>query len=631
MGTPGWIKNIYETLNEKGLSDYDIIRIELLIAAGFLFSGSTSAWNSLGYLDPYAWVLEWTSVILAFFDIIVAAKTYKMKNLFIIYLLLSLSALFACLSLVPAINAPLPKLVNPRYFLMFGLPAAALGLVVYALLRKGFTGKNSSIVLLATVLIAIMSVSYLFYTVSSTFPTDEALLDMYGAHLFLVGYNPYNPALMSGAFTYYHFPLNYLAPITPLTTGGIVNSLTYPTLSFLYFAPAVVYGIPPALMVLPLYALPILLVWSRGYKEKKWLQSSLIILPFLSIIVYTYQGGSADTDVLWALFVMCSYCVLPKVKLSGVLYGLSLSVKQIPVLIAPFLVYFILKEYGWKNALSFGVMAILAFLVLNGYFLLLNPGYFVHSMLMNEFSPLIGIGYGFTQLSFLGIIPVGKTFFTGFMLTLMVVFIVLYIAFYRKIKFTFYAFPVILFLFNYRLFVQYLYYWLILILIPVLDLILIKEKNPVSEEFAVEEKIIPPFSKFKKEKWAVLAIVLILVGGGTMAFHFGVQNQNKSFIIENVKVISYNNSGYINSLNVSIEFISKQSSTSPVYFRIIQPGTVINGNMYLWLPANNLTLHSGSNTWVKVIPEYPQFALNPNKGFRIVAYYGSAQGSFYKD
>ncbi len=629
MKTPRWIKNIYGTLDEKGLSDYDIIRIELLIAAGFLFSGSTSAWNALGYLDPYAWFLEWTSVVLAFFDIMIAANTNKVRNLFIVYLLLSISALLAILSFLPAVNAPLPKLVDPRNFFVFVLPVAALCFVVAALLRKGLSGKVSSIALLSSVIFAIMAVSYFFYLVSPKFPTDESLFDMYGAHLFLKGLNPYNPVLMSGAFSFYKFPINYLSPITPLTTGGIVDTLTYPALSLLYFVPAVVLGIPPALMVLPLYAMPILMVWHRGYRKQKWLLSSLIILPFLAIIVYTYQGGSADTDVLWALFVMLSYCVLPKVKLSGFLYGLSLSVKQIPILLGPFLVYFIFREYGWKKALMFSLMVVVAFLLINGYFLALNPGYFVHSMLVNEFSPLIGIGYGFSQLSFLGIISVGKAFFTIIMLTLLAVLLVLYASFYRALKFTFYVFPAFLFLFNYRVFVQYLYYWLILILIPVLDLILNGGRDSTTAKLEKEFTIVPHPIKAQRKKWAAMAITLILAGGGTLAFHYGIQNQNSSFEIKEVRVISYNNSGYIDSLNISMEFVSMVHTSTHVYFRIIQPGTVINGNMFLWFPANNQTLQSGYPAWIIAVPEYPQFALNSSLGFRIVAYYGSAQGSYY--
>ena len=162
-----------------------------------------------------------------------------------------------------------------------------------------------------------------------------------------------------------------------------------------------------------------------------------------------------------------------------------------------------------------------------------------------------------------------------------------------------------------------------------MDLILNGGRDSTTAKLEKEFTIVPHPIKAQRKKWAAMAITLILAGGGTLAFHYGIQNQNSSFEIKEVRVISYNNSGYIDSLNISMEFVSMVHTSTHVYFRIIQPGTVINGNMFLWFPANNQTLQSGYPAWIIAVPEYPQFALNSSLGFRIVAYYGSAQGSYY--
>ena len=105
------------------------------------------------------------------------------------------------------------------------------------------------------------------------------------------------------------------------------------------------------IMLLVLIA-SIVIVWYRAWTKTNWYAASFSFLPFLGLLLYVYQGGSADTDALWASFLMHSYMVLPKEKTSSILFGLSLSVKQLPFLIAPFLLYYIYREYGPRKTLT---------------------------------------------------------------------------------------------------------------------------------------------------------------------------------------------------------------------------------------------------------------------------------------
>ena len=57
------------------------IRFTLMSITGLLFLGTNAVWNALGYLDPIAWFLEWSSVILAFFCVF--ASVFNRERLII--------------------------------------------------------------------------------------------------------------------------------------------------------------------------------------------------------------------------------------------------------------------------------------------------------------------------------------------------------------------------------------------------------------------------------------------------------------------------------------------------------------------------------------------------------------------
>lgn len=95
-----------------------------------------------------------------------------------------------------------------------------------------------------------MFVTYLFYFYSMRFPTDESMVDLYSAHLFINGLNPYNLNNIVGGFAFYNYPIY---ANTPLTTGGYVYYLTYPALSFIAMLPAELLGIKGSLVMLPFF------------------------------------------------------------------------------------------------------------------------------------------------------------------------------------------------------------------------------------------------------------------------------------------------------------------------------------------------------------------------------------------
>ncbi len=317
-------------------TDYNLTRLGLIFLSTLLILGSTSVWNSLGYLTPYAWFLEWSDVGLSFILIYIALSLKKINNLLYLNSLAAVSLVFAILSYFPVFTVNMQGTVSKAVFMIYLVPIPAGLILLFTLTKQKINYRFVSIFLLFSIIFTIGFIAYSFYAVNPKFPTDESLFDLYSAHLFLHGLNPYDPNLMRNSFEFYNFPINFNSPITPLTTGGIVNTMTYPALSFLLFIPAALFGLNMSLMVLPFFAVPIVIVWYKAWKTGDYRTSSLVTLPFILMLLYAYQAGSAYTDVFWASFLMLSYVLLPKMKTSGIFFGLSLSVKQFPAIILPF-------------------------------------------------------------------------------------------------------------------------------------------------------------------------------------------------------------------------------------------------------------------------------------------------------
>lgn len=602
-----------------------------MAVSGLLFVGANAAWNGLGYLNPVAWFLEWSDVILAFLCVFNAVRTTDLSNHLHGYILIGVSLAFTVFSYAPSILAPMingtiNQSINPNDFFILALPVLILPFLIRYDLKHRVNSKAAPFFFFLSVIGALGFLLYMFCITAPQFPTDESVLDLYGAHLFLLGKNPYNPALMSNAFNFYNFPFRAFDPITPLTTGGYVDVLTYPALSFLVFIPAAILKLKASIIMLPALLAPVIIVWYRAWSRKEWLRSSYAILPFVSLLLYTYQGASADTDALWASLLMLSYMALPRSKTSGTLFGLSLSVKQVPFIAAPFLLYFIYREYGTTKTVAWMATAAAAFFIINGYFILQNPGYWLSSMVANEFAPLIGIGFGIPQMSFSGVFQIPEIYYAIVMVDLLVALLALYVVKYREMKHALFVFPILIFLFNYRLFPQYLFYWMLISLLPMLD-----SMKPGTQSVKVEKvsifntlNIMP-----KLQRLAVLLVLLALVGSIAFGFHEGVQKSPGHFTVDSVTPVSYNSSGYITQMDVKMSYVGGGSNLTHVYFRIFQDTAIVNGNMFLWLSANNTLLVPGDTYNLAVIPQYKNYSLNPAVGSMLVVYYGNVQGSYF--
>ena len=606
------------------------LRFTFMAISGLLFIGANAAWIGLGYLNPLAWVLEWSSVVLSFLCIYLALRTKEFKRYTRGYLLITVSLAISIVSYYPSIIAPsvqgsITQTINPAYFLVFLIPIFLVPFLIYYDQKNMRDKKMLPFLFFISLIGSIGFLLFMFYRIGSSFPTDESVFDMYAAHLFLQGKNPYDPALMANAFKFYHFKFQAFDPITPLSTGGYVNMLTYPALSFLVFIPAVSLHLKASAIMLLVLLVPIIIVWRRTWSHGNWIKSSYALLPFITLMLYAYQGASADTDALWAVILMLSYSILPKFKASGLFFGLALSVKQLPILVAPFFIYFLYREYGSKKMGIWILFAAVSFFGINGFFIALNPDFWFSSMFANEFAPLIGIGFGIPQVSFSGWLNTPRIFYTITMIDLLIVLFMAYVLKYNEMKYTLFAFPILIFLFNYRLFPQYLYYWMIISILPMLDKMQ-NNKKPLEKK---TETIFNEVKNRKGKRKAILALIVsFLLASVALAYHEGIQKNPGSFTISDVSITGLNSTGFVNRMNITLSFHG-ESNLTHIYFRIFNDGPFINGNMFKWVEQGSVLLESGYQYTLTIVPQYQAYSVNPKEGFMVVAYYGNIQGSHY--
>ena len=609
------------------LGTQDTIRVAYLVMAGLMLTGASTVWNTAGYLNIFAWVLEWTGILLAFYFIMAATLDSLPLRVTRVYILMGISTIILLLSTSfvgpSSMSIAAPYVPDPIFYFIFGVPIIA-GIIVFFLSEGRYDIRKTSALFFLIFAASIMLLTYIFYLAGPRLPTDETVLDLYAGHIFLRGLDPYNSSLTLGAFPFYHFPYYY---DTPLTNGGYVSTYSYPALSFITMLPAVVFDLKPALVMLPFFIIPVFLVWYKAWSMKEWILSIFILMPFLSFVMYAPQVEFGDLNIVWTSLLMISYFFISRTRLSGAFYGASLSVKQFPALMLPFLLYYIFRTYGLRKTLIWAITAAGVFLAINGYFMLIDFHFFVHNLLQDEFSPLLGVGFGISQISFLGFIDIQRVDFTIALIVTFLAMLGTYIIFFDKMRYALFAFPILIFLFNYRLFIQYLAYWLFLSILPAIDLIHYRN-NHAEDHYNHTSHVIISKADHRNVRIFATFLVVLIATAVVAGYHENVSQNPGHFEINSVEFLSYNSTGFVNEAAVNITFYGNTITQTPVLFRFIIPGGIVNVNTCLWAPMDNITLQSGHPAEVVIVPLYSVYSFPHNSSYRLVAYYNTVQGAY---
>ena len=251
--------------------------------------------------------------------------------------------------------------------------------------------------------------------VAPSYGTDESAFDQYAAYLFTHGHNPYTSSMAPA------FPMFHVSPdgYTFRLNGTPITQLSYPALSFLVYVPLLLLGLSSqvAIMVnVAAWAAAIVLAYVYLPRSLKPLA---VVLGSYSI--YTGFAVGGVTDALYVpLLIVAVYRWDRWAESRGwarwlapAAMGLTISIKQTPWFVLPFLVAGLLLESrylgrsmreGLRQASDYLVRTGIVFGVANAYFVVIDPRAWLSGVMTPFTGHLVPAGEGLVAISdFLGV------------------------------------------------------------------------------------------------------------------------------------------------------------------------------------------------------------------------------------
>jgi hypothetical protein len=352
-------------------------------------------------------------------------------------------------------------LVEPDVLAALGLAAGLMGLGLFSLLsasRKTLTlfrvnqlSLVSNLVLFISLYIAVSRFIFLSYT------TDTVVGTYMGVLRFLQLQSPYGFSIKPLLDKFGFSPSFY----TPGVDGSFDFHLAYPSLSFLSIVPFYLLGLHDVRdTVFIFHLMSVVTIFALAPGKLK----SVSILPFT---LFSVVIAGSWTDSVWAFFlVLTAVFWYRHPKASWVSLGLAVAVKQIAIVIAPFLLIRLWKETPHSGlrtmARNLGLM-VAAFFLPNLPFIISTPGSWwadvVAPFLPNAPGQVPG-GIGLSGF----LLDLGIALPSSFFLVLMAgttgILLYLYSKHYRGLNSLVFAFPILIFFLYYRSFPNYMAYWL---------------------------------------------------------------------------------------------------------------------------------------------------------------------------
>ncbi|WP_297025870.1 glycosyltransferase family 87 protein [Thermoplasma sp.] len=600
-------------------------------------------WTFYGYLDLFVDLVQWTISIVGAFVAIYAMTGHSMRiqrrTTYLLAggntaLILTIIIKFGLLNTVfdPVIlflgfvdyfllrDVFSSGLGNPmRFAYVFAAVMVSMLSIISVVMRPGLVTMVVAVLLFSAGILSyfrfhnlihpalIASVVLFALSILPIYPklgTDELALDYYAAIVILHGSSPYMPQVMKNAFSFLHFPLSMT---TPLSTGGYVENFSYPVFAALMFIPSAIMHFDPSLTILA-FTVGIYIITAIYFLRKRMIVSSVLSIAILAVNVnmISFADGSVP-DAAWAFFLLISMMIIDRPRSSAVMYGIAISLKQIPWIVFPFLIYFIYREKGTRAAIEYLAISIGILVLTNAYFLIMEPHLFISSILSPEISHLIGVGQGLSIISIAGFYQLSPIYFTILFLFSLTFIFLLYVRHYQDLKYTFLIFPLIIFFFNYRDLYNYLLFW------PFIAFAFLPHLK--AGEMTRRMKI-------GIRKIAVYSIIFLAVAG-ILSVPLHSQSSFSITSVSNIEQRSY----YVVQMNVNVSYSGDQ--LQQIQFRFLPYGYLGNLNGLMW---NVKSYDSGPN-WINftIEPSFQQSMLNVNYSYKLVAYYGDQQTFYFLD
>jgi hypothetical protein len=259
------------------------------------------------------------------------------------------------------------------------------------------------------------------------FSNDGTSLDTNAAMLLLQGRNPYTDSNMLDLARKFPIQPDWT---TPLRLGQFAHRLNYPTLTELrsvldtdfksgtavefeskvsYPALSFLTLVPFALFkdynVLPFYIVSYLALVAIAWKTTRpEVRPWILLLGIANIPMWTSTTGG-NLDVFCTLLFVLAWLKRDSRWWSAILFGLAMATKQTSWFLIPFYAILVLRQYGWKEALSRLTIAGSLCLLINLPFILWNPHAWLAGILAPVADPMFPLGVGIIDLSVTHLLP----------------------------------------------------------------------------------------------------------------------------------------------------------------------------------------------------------------------------------
>lgn len=325
-------------------------------------------------------------------------------------------------------------------------------------------------VLIFTSFYSIYVISEIVY--KGVYRTDAIAFSHYSAVEFVRGirngelFNPYTRDLQE-ALRMFSVDVDY---ITFTEKGDIITSFNYPALHFLDFVPFVYFGWRDVRWVILLFEVAsIVFIYVKAPRELR----PLVILPLFagSDLAINFTAGCV-TDFLWIFpMIIAAFYMEERVYIAGFFYGLSCATKQIPWIIAPFLLAWVLlsTKGGYLRrlftVLIFAATSLLGFILPNLYFIRESYNAWVNGVFTPVTENLVVLSQGLSLFTQTGIFKVQKEFYLLVMLWLFMILLLNYLVYFDKLKYTVWIYPALILWTSYRGLQNYFISWIPLVVV----------------------------------------------------------------------------------------------------------------------------------------------------------------------
>ncbi len=321
------------------------------------------------------------------------------------------------------------------------------------------------VALIFTAFYSVYVISEIVYT--GVYRTDAIAFSHYSAMRFVedfkngVLFNPYTADLQD-ALRIFSVEVDYM---TFTKEGDIITYFNYPALHFLNLVPFVYLGWRDVRWVILLFEVAsIIIIYVKAPSDLR----PLIIIPLFagSDLAINFTAGCV-TDFLWVLpMILTAFYLERNLYLGGAFYGISCATKQIPWIIAPFLLIWIwrsIRETYFKRILgvaSFIAISTLGFILPNLYFMRQNFEAWKGGVLTPIFGNLVFLSQGFSLFTQTDIFKVQKEFYLVAMTCLFATLLLNYFVYFDKLKYTVWIYPGLIMWASYRGLQNYFISWI---------------------------------------------------------------------------------------------------------------------------------------------------------------------------